>query len=113
MLKYNCQKLKIKKVRFVEIFTNLELFRNAEPIAKTLRYYLQLFMEDITMYITSEDPAPIYSKYDDEFTFENGIHLKPTASNYAIKAYLLQEAIYKRVKGDNQIINYMIKEFKN
>lgn len=55
MLKYNCQKFKNKKLWFVEIFTNLELFRNTEQIAKTLRYYLQLFMEDITMYITGED----------------------------------------------------------
>ncbi len=60
------------------------------------------------------DLAPIYLKYEDDFEYKDSgeILFKPTASNYAIKAYFLQESIYKQIKGDNAIINFMIDEFK-
>ena len=59
------------------------------------------------------DPAPIYSKYDDELIYKNGkVLFKDSTSKHAIKAYFLQEAFYKQIEGDKQIIEFMIEEFK-
>ena len=67
-------------------------------------------METIT---TNSDPAPIDLKYYEEFDYAgNEVVFKPTASNYALKAHFLQKAIYNHIKGDKQIINFMIEEFK-
>lgn len=61
----------------------------------------------------NNDYAPIYTKYVKEYDFTNdGVKFKKTTSDYAIKAYLLEDVLFYNVKDDEKCIEMMLNKLK-
>lgn len=59
------------------------------------------------------DYAPIYAKYVKEYDFtHNGIKFKKTTSDYAIKAYLLEDVLFYNIKDDKKCLEMMLNKLK-